>query len=123
MKIKLILCLLLSPLAMAQEPLSHFEEVCVGQQQSQRCRDYLVGVVDGVIMQNQSNSSTKSGFVDRAKSQRIGVRLDYLHSRLCETPDPDKNQLLAELKTEIKDAGIQSEQDLLNYLNKAFSCQ
>ncbi|MED5523964.1 MAG: hypothetical protein VX447_04300 [Pseudomonadota bacterium] len=123
MKAAVIVLGLASPLALAQEPLSHFEEVCLGQKDSTRCRDYLIGVVDGVKMQHDTGTANGQDYLDRAKSQRIGGRMEYMRSRLCETPNPDKDKLLKELRTEINDAGIQSEQDLLTYLNKAFSCQ
>ncbi|EKE68283.1 hypothetical protein [Gallaecimonas xiamenensis] len=127
MKVLLIPAMLLAMPALAEhntQPLSHFDEFCLADgPEQERCRDYLLGVVDGVKMLNDNKGADGSGYLDRVKAQRIGGRLDYMRSRLCDNKNPDKDKLLVELRTEIDQAGIQSEQDLLHYLNKAFSCQ
>ncbi|WP_341503050.1 hypothetical protein [Gallaecimonas sp. GXIMD4217] len=125
MKTALMTLALLAPLAVVAEeqPLSHFEEYCLGQAQGQRCHDYLIGVIDGAKLQAAESAPQDSRYVSRAKRQRMGGRLEHVRARLCEQQTPQREALLAELQQEIAKDRIASRQQLLEHLRQTFSCQ
>ncbi|WP_406664401.1 hypothetical protein [Gallaecimonas sp. GXIMD1310] len=110
----------------ATAPLAHFDDYCSAKTaQSSRCHDYLIGVIDGVKMQYQSESVSEreAGLSERALRQRVGGRLDYIKQRLCDRTQPKNAALLQELRQEVASEGISSGQELLVYLNNVFSCR